>query len=221
MASDMIASLWESVEIETPLLSVIESKTTGPEAIHFLSRLKVECLDKMVSLLGQNGESRSQLPDFLYDTGVMLAPGRNANRMVSEIREWKNELFEANFDAALPPVEIYNLPSSKGLEGDVVFVIGLTDGLLPNPDYDIEEQSRLFFVAVTRARRKVFLFNARKRSARVTFQEQSYRLRRSRFIDAISQEHIDQVYVKPKKVMGSSTPSLERENVSHAAQATR
>lgn len=200
-ASDMIASLWEYVERNSCLFDVIELKSAATERIPFWKMLKEKCLDATLSLLDEHGGKRSHLPEFLRQTGLMVAPGRNPNRIISEIREWRNEVFEANFGAALPPVEIYNLPGSKGLEGDIVFVIGLTESLLPNPNSDIEEQCRLIFVAMTRAKKKLFLFNARKRSGGITFQKQSYQLKRSQFIDAIPQEHIEitQVYAKRPK----------------------
>ena len=52
--------------------------------------------------------------------------------------------------------------SAKGLEWDTVYLIGLMDGVLPvsfslNNDASIEEEQRLFYVAVTRAKRRLFL----------------------------------------------------------------
>jgi DNA helicase II / ATP-dependent DNA helicase PcrA len=52
--------------------------------------------------------------------------------------------------------------SAKGLEFNTVFIVGLEDGLfphegIPGEDRDNEEERRLFYVALTRARRKLFL----------------------------------------------------------------
>src|SRR3989344_6647643 len=51
--------------------------------------------------------------------------------------------------------------ASKGLEFDYVFITGLEEGLFPQRidrnDRDEEEERRLFYVALTRARKKVFL----------------------------------------------------------------
>ena len=53
--------------------------------------------------------------------------------------------------------------ASKGLEFKHVFVAGLEDGLFPNQrrneevDKDSEEERRLFYVAITRAKEKLFL----------------------------------------------------------------
>jgi len=54
--------------------------------------------------------------------------------------------------------------ASKGLEFDYVFITGLEEGLFPHQrigvDADDEEERRLFYVAITRARKKVFLTHA-------------------------------------------------------------
>ncbi|KKW19538.1 MAG: ATP-dependent DNA helicase PcrA [Parcubacteria group bacterium GW2011_GWA2_51_10] len=57
--------------------------------------------------------------------------------------------------------------ASKGLEFDVVFVTGLEQGLFPesrDDNSDPEEERRLFYVALTRARKQIFLSSAGERS---------------------------------------------------------
>lgn len=60
------------------------------------------------------------------------------------------------------PLTLSTIHSAKGLEWDSVFLISLIDGVLPSSfslddDEDIEEESRLFYVAVTRAKNRLFL----------------------------------------------------------------
>jgi len=69
-------------------------------------------------------------------------------------------------------VRLLTVHASKGLEFDIVFIAGLEDGLFPHQrinDSNItpeesEEERRLFYVAVTRARQKVFLSYAQMRT---------------------------------------------------------
>jgi DNA helicase-2/ATP-dependent DNA helicase PcrA len=61
------------------------------------------------------------------------------------------------------------LHAAKGLEFPVVFIAGCEEGLLPyvrNSDDlpDIEEERRLFYVGMTRAREKLILSHARRRT---------------------------------------------------------
>ena len=65
-------------------------------------------------------------------------------------------------------VQLSTLHAAKGLEFDVVFLVGMEDGLLPlrregNGEADEEEERRLAYVGMTRARRRLFLTLARVR----------------------------------------------------------
>ncbi|HXX57099.1 MAG TPA: ATP-dependent helicase, partial [Thermodesulfovibrionales bacterium] len=60
------------------------------------------------------------------------------------------------------PLVLSTIHSAKGLEWNSVFVMGLSDGVLPvtfslDSDDEIEEERRLFYVAVTRAKSRLFL----------------------------------------------------------------
>lgn len=60
------------------------------------------------------------------------------------------------------PITLSTIHSAKGLEWDAVFLIGLVDGVLPssfalNDAENIEEESRLLYVAVTRAKDALFM----------------------------------------------------------------
>jgi len=65
-------------------------------------------------------------------------------------------------------VQLSTLHAAKGLEFDAVFLVGMEDGLLPlrregNGEADEEEERRLAYVGMTRARRRLFLTLARVR----------------------------------------------------------
>ncbi len=78
------------------------------------------------------------------------------------------------YEATNERAALMTLHAAKGLEFDHVFVIGLEDGLLPhergNGDgEELEEERRLFFVGVTRARTNLYLSYARYRTVRGQF----------------------------------------------------
>ena len=77
----------------------------------------------------------------------------------------------------------------KGLEAKVVFIVGLEEGLFPDPSRDIEEQRRLFYVAMTRAKVKLYLCTSRMRKAR-GFQFYNP----SPFIGEIPKQHVRVIY---------------------------
>ena len=65
-------------------------------------------------------------------------------------------------------VALMTVHAAKGLEFDAVFVTGLEDGLFPHlwsmKEQGIEEERRLFHVAITRARRHLWFSHARTRA---------------------------------------------------------
>lgn len=72
------------------------------------------------------------------------------------------------FDKGADCVALMTIHSAKGLEFDTVFIVGLEDGIFPSKlavdeQGTLEEERRLFYVAVTRARRRCFLSCASSR----------------------------------------------------------
>lgn len=69
---------------------------------------------------------------------------------------------QTNSDEGVHSVKLMTAHSAKGLEFDTVFVVGVTEGLFPHynssgvPD-EIEEERRLFYVAITRAKNYLYL----------------------------------------------------------------
>jgi len=67
-------------------------------------------------------------------------------------------------------VRLQTIHSAKGLEYPVVFVVGMEQGILPNQraldEGNLEEERRLCYVAITRAREELYLTGARVRSER-------------------------------------------------------
>ena len=87
----------------------------------------------------------------------------------------------------------------KGLEFDIVFITGLEEGLFPHSnsmydDTELEEERRLFYVAITRARKVLYLTNAR---SRMLFGQIKSNMP-SRFIEEINEEDIEKLFEENK-----------------------
>jgi DNA helicase-2/ATP-dependent DNA helicase PcrA len=118
---------------------------------------------------------------------AQLADELAATRAEAGLPELVEELdrrIEAQHAPAVDGVTIATLHAAKGLEWDAVFLVGLTEGLLPiaqaTSNEDLEEERRLLYVGVTRARRHLSLSWALARS-----RGGSGRRRRSRFLDGL------------------------------------
>lgn len=96
------------------------------------------------------------------------------------------------YDQTAQKVSLLTFHAAKGLEFPVVFITGCEEDLLPlvplapkeHPQTDIEEERRLLYVGMTRARRALFLSWARRRRVHGRVQQRCL----SRFIEAIPPE---------------------------------
>ena len=110
-------------------------------------------------------------------------------------------------------VRLMTVHAAKGLEFDVVFISGLEDGLFPHQRMnrsnitaeEAEEERRLFYVALTRARKKIFLSYAQ---VRTVFGRQQVNMP-SEFIFDIPENLVEQEIIEES--MGRRRPLLEIE----------
>ena len=101
---------------------------------------------------------------------------------------------------------LMTLHSSKGLEFDRVYILGLEEGLLPlshgGEDDDIEEERRLFYVGITRGIKKVIMSYA---NSRRRYGSSSMFNMRSSFLDCIPESLFNFHGLKMKTNMFSSS----------------
>ena len=93
-------------------------------------------------------DNYTDLNDLLADLAIEI-PEENQKGKDSEKNEEK-------------PLTLSTIHSAKGLEWDAVYLLGIIEGILPSKmalksKDEIEEERRLFYVAITRARNKLFL----------------------------------------------------------------
>ena len=137
------------VETVRDLLAVIGWKPNAPSAGR-AEQEKWESLNTIVELAqdAQLRDAKATLADF-----VLLLDKRN----------------EQEFAPSANAVTLATIHAAKGLEWDAVFVVGLSEGLLPishaQTPADFAEERRLLYVAVTRARTYLRLSWAKSRHA--------------------------------------------------------
>lgn len=93
------------------------------------------------------------------------------------------------YDEDKPAVTMMTVHAAKGLEFPVIFIVGLEEELFPVGSRDqeqvnIEEERRLFYVAITRAQKELFFSHCR---SRYKYGEEQRKVR-SRFLDEVSSD---------------------------------
>ena len=124
-----------------------------------------------------------------YNPGATLEEFLIEISLISDVKETKDD----------DVVTLMTTHAVKGLEFDVVFVTGLEEGLFPhsnsmNDDKELEEERRLFYVAITRAKKVLYLSNAR---SRVLFGQIQSNVP-SRFISEINKDDIENMFEENK-----------------------
>ena len=113
-------------------------------------------------------------------------------------------------------VTLMTVHSAKGLEFENVFLIGMEEGVFPHSnsffdDEALEEERRLCYVAITRAKKRLWLVNAHKR---LLFGNDSFN-KPSRFIDEINPNNIIESGSKRNSVSGKIINNVIDEDVDY------
>jgi len=160
-ALSSISHLWEDV-LEKKV-SLWKSLCTHAVKTPVLKDL----CDSLTYLLTNNSIS-----DVLSWVGDNLKLWPSLNALADEIRGWTEALTEKG-GMGTSRIRIMTMQGAKGLQADVVCILGLEEGTLPREgaqNAELAEQARLLYVSMTRAKSELHLFHARKRSPAVSYQ---------------------------------------------------
>ncbi len=169
-------------------------KTKNKLPIDKLTKLiidKTGYLDMLKEERTPEAESRSENVKELI-TATEEFKERTENPTLDSFLEEVSLLTDIDmWDKTKDKVNLMTLHSAKGLEFPVVFITGMEEGLFPlsraiEEPNELEEERRLFYVGLTRAKQKVFLSYARHRKR---FGEMTNL--KSRFLDEIPEKLLE------------------------------
>ena len=208
---DMIASFHDSVAADdayTLALRVV--KESGMQE-HIFSGHEPEDVSRQENLQ----EMIDGIAAFVQDNreqgrGVLLADYLQEASLATDLDRSKT-------DQDADTVSLMTIHSAKGLEFPVVFIAGLEEGLFPSEMTSespraLEEERRLFYVALTRAERQVIITYAKSRFRNGKMEYSSP----SRFIREIPQE-----YYKGQGARGKEQENSSRSPVQPGLQSGR
>lgn len=164
-------------ELVDRVLEVSGIKKEYEEEKSLEADIRLENLEelKTVTRTFEEREGIVSLEDFLLEVSL-----------VTDVNE---------YDQDPDKVSLMTVHSVKGLEYDYVFIVGLEEGLFPHmnsllSESELEEERRLCYVAITRAKKKLFIVNAR---SRMIYGQESSNVA-SRFISEINSDLINKQF---------------------------
>ena len=218
-------SLWEALEFAeeagvgaAPLKAVRSFRT-------MVQSLMSGALELTVPELVERVLQRSGYLDALEAERTIESQGRieNLQELVGVAQEYHASAPEPNLSSFLQEISLYSdqdairgeqslvtlmtLHNAKGLEFRAVFMIGMEEGIFPHSraleEAGLEEERRLAYVGMTRARERLTMTHA---SARSLWGARSYNLP-SRFLDELPEEGVERERLRPTSWTGYNAPS--------------
>jgi DNA helicase-2/ATP-dependent DNA helicase PcrA len=184
-----------------------------------LQSLMAEGQDLSIAALLERVVERTGYPEFLLGSlPKWEAEGKieNLEELVGVAREYEEAAEEPSLSSFLQEISLYSdqdalrdsrenggqvtlmtLHNAKGLEYRVVFMLGLEEGIFPHSrsieENDVEEERRLCYVGMTRAKEKLTMLHAARRSL---YGRTDANLP-SRFLDELPGEGIERERLRP------------------------
>ena len=176
-----IAKLWESVDKKNDLFLVIKNLKDPNKTLIKIRDGLLNLSDLFINF------KKEKCGEFIKQLAVVSSIWVNPSKLIEDITKI-TELLNPQGTTGLGWVQLNTMKKAKGLEADVVIMVGLEDDMVPNPRGDLVEESRLFYVSMTRAKEKLFLLHAFKRPRNISYGDVLMDKPRSRFLDIIGRK---------------------------------
>ncbi|MEE8409562.1 MAG: UvrD-helicase domain-containing protein [Myxococcota bacterium] len=163
-------------------------------AVLYRSAAQLPCLEEALHRAGIPYQSRGLGP-----LGDQVDVARLMDPAAAKIDTW---------DPRADRVSLLTLHAAKGLEFEVVYVVGCEDGVLPlswpGSDTDVDEERRLFFVGMTRAKRRLVLTHAKTRRHRGKLRD----MEPSPFLVQIEEDLVERSATRKRKAAAAKDSQL-------------
>jgi superfamily I DNA/RNA helicase len=218
-------SLWEALD-GAEEAGISAAPLRAVQGFHgLLQSLMAGALDMEVPEVIERVLERSGYLEALRAERTIEAQGRieNLQELVGVAHEYQHTAEEPSLSGFLQEISLYSdqdairgeqslvtlmtLHNAKGLEFRAVFMIGMEEGIFPHArsieEQGLEEERRLAYVGMTRAKERLVLTHA---SARSLYGSRSYNLP-SRFLDELPDTHVERHRLQPASWSGYGSPT--------------
>jgi len=203
---------WQQVEVRSIVLllkSLIDPSyqehpliTALPIDFKSLSKIKRES-EQIGNIIEKSGifEEYKQDENAQKNIELLLSiiDDINAGELVEVISRLSLLSRETYVDKRANCVRLMTLHQSKGLEFDTVFIAGTEEGYIPSlkdkTEEEIEEERRLFYVGMTRAKNRLYITKTRKR---IIWGKRRLRTP-SRFLDELETDNVEKIHFQVKR----------------------
>jgi DNA helicase-2/ATP-dependent DNA helicase PcrA len=224
-------SLWEALD-RADEAGLAPASLRAVQSFHgLLQSLLAGALDLSVSDVVERVLERSGYLEALEAERTIEARGRieNLEELVGVAREYEAEAQEPSLSSFLQEISLYSdqdalrdgdesgqvtlmtLHNAKGLEFRAVFMLGVEEGIFPHSrsieENSIEEERRLCYVGMTRAKERLTLTHAMRRA----LYGRSEANLPSRFLDELPRDGVERERLAPASWSGYGAPAPPRE----------
>ena len=195
-------------KIENKKLNAFDLTKEVIEKVRIIDELKKDDSPEGISRVENVQELLNGIRDFIEDQKELVDSNDKLSEFLSTVS------LSTDFDIEnedQDKVSLMTLHLSKGLEFKHVFIVGLEEDLFPsalsyNTRSELEEERRLFYVGITRAKENLYLSyaNSRYRWGKLIYCEES------RFLNEIDKDYVKTIKPNPVK---SNIPISPRKNI--------
>ncbi len=195
-------------KIENKKLNAFDLTKEVIEKVRIIDELKKDDSPEGISRVENVQELLNGIRDFIEDQKELVDSNDKLSEFLSTVS------LSTDFDIEnedQDKVSLMTLHLSKGLEFKHVFIVGLEEDLFPsalsyNTRSELEEERRLFYVGITRAKENLYLSyaNSRYRWGKLIYCEES------RFLNEIDKDYVKTIKPNPIK---SNVPLSSRKNI--------
>lgn len=137
-------------------LSAVDAIKYIREDVGYNDYIEDYCLEKQISCDG--------LLEILDELEEISARHSTISQFIEHIRDFKESLYESKgrYRSKENQIELLTMHSAKGLEFKVVIIVEAVEDIIPHSksqdEESLEEERRLFYVAVTRAKERLYIY---------------------------------------------------------------
>jgi len=177
-----LAKFWDYVDRNNDLYTVIKNKENSNKTLETIRKALVSFEQSYNDTKKETrGEFAKQLA---FITGIWIDPSNMAEDIVEIVK-----LIQVEQPFGSTSAQLLTMRKAKGLEADVVIIVGLEDDIIPNPkSNNVEEEARLMYVSMTRAKEKLYLFQSFKRPRNISYGPALDKKPRSRYLETLGRK---------------------------------